>query len=427
MQKTIRGFAVALGVLSFLPLAAPAAAGDAPPRILREGTPDRTVREAGTVTVKVLVRPSGKAVVKGVVRSSNPHLNAAALAMARGSTYAAARKDGAPIASFYDYVLRFTVAGEGAGAGVGRYDALIRTGDYEGAKNGLAAYLGKHPGDVRALTLLGVAETFLSDYPAATTAFDRAGSIAPTYRTIAGKAYAENAVALTSAKNYRDALTFAGKAVALTPSFATYNTLGFAQLQSGDPNAALPNFSVARTDSVRDGADPKQRALIAANLADAYVALKNLDQARAYADEAVSLDPSAIQGREAVADAYAASAHDAAAVGKADDAAALYEKAAAIAPTRAVTMYGLAASGYLNAKPKPLAAKARAEAEKALAIDAGDPQANLAEGVALADAGRKRDAQPYLARADAQAKAKNLPALQANVESVMKQLGFLKR
>ena len=73
-------------------------------------------------------------------------------------------------------------------------------------------------------------------------------------------------------------------------------------------------------------------------------------------------------------------------------------------------------------KPSAQPAKAKADADKALAIDANSPRANFLAGVALADQGNSKDALSYLNKADSAAKAANDTALVAQIEAAIKQL-----
>ena len=66
--------------------------------------------------------------------------------------------------------------------------------------------------------------------------------------------------------------------------------------------------------------------------------------------------------------------------------------------------------------------KAKDAADKALAANPNDPSANYAEGIALADQGKKDDATAALAKADSLAKAAGNTDLAAAIEKAQKQL-----
>ena len=81
---------------------------------------------------------------------------------------------------------------------------------------------------------------------------------------------------------------------------------------------------------------------------------------------------------------------------------------------------------YLNMKPNADGPKAKAEADKALAIDPNNPRANFIAGVALADQGNSKDALTYLNKADGAAKAANDAGLADQIEAAIKQLSGAK-
>jgi hypothetical protein len=77
-------------------------------------------------------------------------------------------------------------------------------------------------------------------------------------------------------------------------------------------------------------------------------------------------------------------------------------------------------------QPNPDVDKAKAAADKGLAADANNPEANYAEGVALASQGKKADAVPFLSKADTLAKAAGETALASSAEAAIKQLTSVK-
>ena len=132
------------------------------------------------------MKTDGSFTVQKVLRSTNHGDDAAALDIAKHSTYAPATRGNKKVVAFYDYTLKFTAGGEfvaDAGSAAGGSDTAafereLRAGNYSGAQTGLKAYLAQHPDDAKAQTDLGVADTFLNDYEDAVTAFDKAGTIA---------------------------------------------------------------------------------------------------------------------------------------------------------------------------------------------------------------------------------------------------------
>jgi tetratricopeptide (TPR) repeat protein len=397
-----------------------------PPKMLKRGVPRSPIAGPGTVIVKVLVNPDGSFKVQDVIGSTNHADDTAAKEIAQNSTYRAATRGGKPVLAFYDFTLKFTAASVSSGGDEGTLPGLermLRAGNFSGAKDGLAGYLSAHPDDKQAHVDLGVANTFLLDYRAAVAAFDAAGTLPANYRPVAGKAYAEYAVAQTNAKAYPSAIAAAQRSVELSPSLATYNTLGYAELVSGDAASAVRDLSKARALAAAGNAPAHDRALIVGNLASAYVGAGNIEGAKSAAAEVAKLDPSATGAQVAVASYYEKRGKEFAAAGKQLDAAAAYEEGAQAAPSVAGTLYVAAAFSYLNAKPQPENAKAKADADKALAIDANSAPANFAAGIALANDGKNTEALTFLHRAEASAKTGTDAGLSSNIQAAIKQLG----
>lgn len=402
-----------------------------PPTLVKHGAPSSAVPGAGTVVVQVLVNADGTFKVSRVVRSTNHADDAAALEVAKTSTYKPATRGSKAVTAYYDYTLKFTAGGGaaqssdtgGTGGDVAKYARMIRAANYAGAKAGLATYIAAHPDDAQAQTQLAVADTFLGDYDGAADAFSKA-PVSSEYAPAAAKAYAEAASAALRAKDYARATTYAQKAVAVAPSVSNYNSLGLAQLNTGDAAGAVTSLEKARSLGASDAKEtPHDRALIDGNLVSAYLAAGQVDKAKTVAAEATKTDPSETTSANVFANYYIKEAQTAAAADKGDAAAAAYEQAAAMAPSSAADLYGEAAIAYLNLKPANNA-KASVDAQKALALKPDSAVANYAAGVALANTpGKDKDALVYLQKADASAKAGTDPKLTAAIEKVIKQLG----
>ena len=270
-----------------------------PPKLLKPARPSVPVAGAGTVVVQVYVKTDGSFTVQKVLRSTNHGDDAAALDIAKHSTYAPATRGNKKVVAFYDYTLKFTAGGgssSDAGSAAGGSDTAafereLRAGNYSGAQAGLKAYLAQHPDDAKAQTDLGVADTFLNDYEGAVAAFDKAGTIADTYKAAAGKAYAEYAAAELKAKENDKAVASAKRAVEIQPGFFTYNTLGFAELQSGDSAAAISDLEKARGLGQSQNLSAHSRVQVDDNLLTAYVASGKTDQAKTIVAEIAQLDP----------------------------------------------------------------------------------------------------------------------------------------
>jgi len=423
-----------LAVAALIALLAPAVAGAqegyAPPKLLKQGTFKTPIAGPGTVIVKVLVKPDGTFQVQNIIKSTNHGNDAAALEIAKSSRYKPAYKQGQKVLAFYDFSLKFTgksvSSGDSEPGGLEKFDAMLAAGNYAGAKSGITEYLGAHPGDQQASLQLGAADALLKDYAGATKAFDDAGTIPPKYAALAAVSYAQYATEM-SAKNATDAVAAAKKAVGLQPNVATYNALGLAQLSANDPAAAAEALQHAGSLAAADGkVSATARATIQANLAAAYAQAGDLEKAKAAAAEATKLDPGSTAGQTAVATYYLQKASDLQKAGKLEDAAAQFDAAAGAYPPQAVTNYNRAASLYLQMKPTPDSAKAKAEADKALAITPNDAQANFLAGVALANQGNSKEALTYLNKADAAAKAGSDTALTSAIENAIKQVSGAK-
>jgi len=403
------------------------------PKMIKQGKSQTPISGSGKVVVKVLVKADGTFEVQQVVTSTNHGDDAAALEIAKSSTYAPATRGSKKILAFYDYTLKFSSAGasssDAAGeTGLAQYDLQLRAGNYTAAQAGLKSFLAAHPGDARAELDLAVADTFLNDAEGAADAFDKAGTIPDSFKAVAGKAYVERAVQLLTAKDNAGGLAAAKRAVAVQPGFASYDTQGVAELQSGDTAAAVADLLKSHDIAKSLSAVPaKSRAANDLHLMQAYLASDNADAAKQIASEAAVADPSAkLDSEKVFANYYIKKAEDAEAAGKFVDAAGLYERGVTDAPSQAAILYAGAALAYLKVVPNPEDDKAKASADKGLAADANNAEANYAEGIALANQGKKPDALTFLGKADTLAKAAGETSLASSAEAAIKQLSGAK-
>jgi tetratricopeptide (TPR) repeat protein len=399
------------------------------PKMTQRAVSSVPVAGAGTVVVQVLVNADGSYKVQKVISSTNSADNAAALDIARHSSYKPATSGGAATKAFYDYTLVFKGRSGSASTGqsgnlaaVFPFEQMVRAGNYSAAKSGLQVYLAKHPSDARALTFLGVSEVFLGDNAGAVAAFDKVTVIPDAYKAIALKAYTDRETALSNAKDYKGAEVPQRHVVAIQPGYPSYDNLAFLELSAGDYASAVADFQTARTRAATEHAPASERATIDANLAAAYAKSGDVEKAKPIAAEAKQFDPSQNGGYAAIESVYAGQADDDMKAAKYADAAALYEQAAGVAPADAVTLYVNAAFALIREKTADGYTAAKADADKALAIDPANAGANFAEGVALANEGKHDDAVTYLNKADTSAKAGSDASLTANIENVLKQL-----
>ena len=412
--------------------------GYVPPKIVKHGTAATIPPGSGTVIVKVFVKKDGSAQVQGILKSSNHDLDAAALEIAKNSTYRPATNNQKPVEAFYDFTLKFAGGTasepEASPGGLESYERMV-TGsppNYAGAKTGLENYLQSHPGDPTALNYLGAADYFLDDYDGASDAFEKTGDkLAPQFKTVAANAYTQAAVKESKAQNFDKSIALAKEAVDLDPSFANYNTLGLTQYNAGQYPAAIISLEKARTlgASGAPAVSADKRAAIDLNLVSAYLKAGQPDQAKKVAAEAAQLDPKNPGAQSAFTNYYNEQATAQMKAGNYSQAAGSFEQAAtaATAQQTAALLWAEAAISYLQIKPDPNNAKAQTDAEKSLAIDPSGELGNYAEGVALANQGKKSDAIAHLNKASAAAKAGGgSPQIDAAVDAALKQLNGTK-
>jgi Flp pilus assembly protein TadD len=397
-----------------------------PPTLVKRGTSTSAIAGAGTVIVQVMVNTDASFKVVRIIHSTNPQDNAAALEIAKTSSYKPASRGSQKQVAFYDFTLKFTGKGGSEATtsddatGTAKYDRMIRAGNYSGAQSGLKSYVAEHPGDAKAQQLLGVADTFLNQDEDATDAFDKGGTILPAYKSVATKAYADYSVTATKNNESDKAVASAKKAVALQPGFFTYDVLGSAESSAGQSDAAVADLEKAR--SLGTSAKPADRAIVDASLVSIYLAADKPDMAKPVANEAKQLDPSETATDNIFANYYAKQAQTESTAGKNSAAAASYDQGAAVAPGQAATLYTKAAFMFLSAQPKADPTSAKTYADKALALKPDDAAANYAAGIALADQGNAKDALVFLNKADTLAKTANDTKLTDQIEAAIKQL-----
>ena len=149
----------------------------------------------------------------------------------------------------------------------------------------------------------------------------------------------------------------------------------------------------------------------------AYADAGNVDQAKVVVAEAVKLDPSNTNAQAFLAQYYVRQATDADSKQKYAVSALAFEQAAALAPSaQQPDLYARAALTYLKIKDQTPNDKAKADADKALAIAPDNALANFAAGISLANQpGKSKDALVYLNKADAASKTGSDPQLTAAV------------
>jgi tetratricopeptide (TPR) repeat protein len=399
----------------------------APPKLRKAASTSVPVAGPGTIVIQVLVKADGSFEVQKVLKSTNHADDAAALDVAKHSTYAPARRGSKAIVAFYDFTLKLNAAGGSTAdtappSGLAAFERQLHAGNYTSAQTGLKAFVAQNPTDMQAQVDLGVADTYVSDYPSAVAAFDKVGTIGDAYKGVAGKAYAEYAQSELSSKSYDKALAAAKRAVELTPTFITVDTLGYAEFMSGDNTSAVADLEKARALGQSTNAKAHDRVQVDDRLISAYLAAGKPDQAKTIAAEVAQLDPSDTSAQSIMAASIATQAGAAQQAGKYAEAAALFEQAATLAPSQAATLYANAAFSYLSVKPTASYDSAKAAADNALKIDANSAAANYAEGVVLADTRKGQEALVYLNKAGQSAKAANNDKLALQIDRAIKEL-----
>ena len=424
--------AVAAIALGAVPAASPAqtAVFYVPPKLISRGTSTTPVAGKGTVTIKVFVHASGKADAPSAVSKSTNHADdGAALEIAKTSKYKPASKDGKPADAFYTFVLNFAGSGsvtdgsnEPATGALAHVVVLERSGNYAGAKTQLADYLRNAPDDKQANLLLGVANAFTDDSANAAAAFDKAGPIPPKYKLLADKSYVNAAATALKANSDDSAVAYATKAIALIGSAEAYNIRGSAQYAQKKYDLAVSDLERSRDLALAAKADNHQLAIIETNLTAAYMGAGQSDKGLATAKDVSRLDPSITQTGDIIAQYYNDKATTLVKSGDRKGAADQLDAGATSAPKYAVQLYGNAAM-ILASDTKPDWKVVKAEADKALALDANDARSNYVAGVALANDKNTKDALTYLNKAQSSAKAGNDPDLSKQIDAALKQLG----
>jgi len=431
-----RTSAIIAGICIFAIVVPTAAAADTatnyytPPKLIKRGSNSAAIEGPGTVMVKVLVNKDGTFKVQGIISSTNHGDDKAALEIAKTSTYRPARKGSKAQTAFYDFRLNFSGSGSSIDSDtseLGTIKRMIDAGNFSGAKTKVDAYLQAHPGEAGAELDLGLADSFLNDFEGAAAAFDKAGPVPANYRAVAAKSYAEAAVSFAKAKDVKSAVAAGKKAVDLAPGFGTYAALGYAEYAAEDYSATTTALEKARGLGASEKDLPlQQRALVDLNLAAAYIHAANIDSAQKVGAEAKQLDPSISKQVDiALSNYYGNQAHDLSTAKKYADAASMYEQGAVAVPSSAAAMYGQAALASLFGD-HPDNARAKTDADKAIALDPNNAVALYAAGVSLANQSKSKDALDFLKRADDAAKKAGNADLSIQIELAIKRVSGTK-
>ena len=428
VERTLRAL-VALGAITLasMPLAGQAQTSTfyTPPKVIKQGSTSSPVLGTGSVTVKVFVKKNGAVGSVAVEKSTNHGDDAAAVEIAKTSTYKPGYRDAKPIDAFYTMALKFNGSAVTTDTGstvnqVNAANALIRANKFAEAKTEIQSYLVGHPTDTQAQALLGVADTYLNDPQGATAAFDLAGTIPERFKVVAAKAYADAAVDALKAKNNEQAIALADKALALQQNVNTLFIQGTAYANAQKYPQAIADLEKAKAQATAGHADAATLNAVDASLATAYIFGGQADKGIALAKALKQRDPSNTRVDDSLAAYYNQQAVAAVQAGKRDDAVATLESAAKALPTRAVVLY-VQAANVLSGGTTPDWKRVKAEVDKALAIDPNDARANYVAGIALANQNDAKGAIPFLQKAKANVGTD--ASLNAEIDTALKKLG----
>ena len=421
--------AAALGALSLaaLPLAAPAQTSTfyTPPKIVKQAPPRLPIAGPGAVTVQVFVRKDGSLGPAKVQKSTNHGDDAAALDIAKHSSYRPGARDGKPIDAFYTIALKFDGGSVVNDTGTKSSEllatnALMRANKFAEAKASAQAYLSAHPGDKDAQALLGVSDAYLNDSAGAAAAFDAAGTIPEKFKIVAAKAYSDAAVDALKAKNNDQAIALADKALSLSQNVNALFIRGTANANAQKYAPAIADLEKAKGMAVSGRADAATLNAVDSSLATAYVFGGQTEKGLALAKAVKQRDPGSTRVDDTLAAYYNQQAVAAMQAGKKDEAVSDLESAAKAVPSRAVVLY-VQAANVLSQGTAPDWKRVKAEADKALAIDGNDARANYVAGIALANGGDSKAALPFLQKAKVNAGAD--ASLNTDINTALQKLG----
>lgn len=281
----------------------------------------RAKREAGTVFVKVLVGANGVAKSFSVRSSGHKDLDDAVLAAAKSSTYAPATKNGQPVAAFYDFSYKFTLAGlaenEGSDSDLAKQLAsnpksvatrlrltefYIAKSDYAQAQSTAQDGVKLSPNDPRLWAQLGrayysegSAKHDLAKLRQAADAYDKAMALDPHAASSAQAAavYAEYAFNLMTSQQYSECLPYISKAAQINSKEMQYRMIkGDCEDAGGNHQAALADYQAAQQLDTKKDANMTARLLAdignaKLNLGDEAGGIEALNQSEAAAPHAI--------------------------------------------------------------------------------------------------------------------------------------------
>jgi len=404
--------------------------------MLKQGITSLTWAGPGVVVLQVEVFPDGSFKVIRVIRSSNHGDDAAALEIAKTSTYRPARRGTTPVQAFFDYTLKFgksvvTSGNGGAGGGaLGHINVLIAAGKYADAKAAATTYLASSPNDTLALQYLGVADFYANDSVGAVAAFDRVPTIGKPFRILAAHAYA-NAAVQQAATNPQQAESYAKRAYSLNADTNSEYALGVAQFAAKEYAQSIATLTSVKAALFALKTTPTEsKVAVDTHLLQDYLQTGNAAQVQATVAELKSLDPSHDVAAPYLGTYYfdrgvaAAKAHEIGA------ALAAFDEAGASGDPHAAEAADIQAAFTIAQETTPNFKLLRSYVRKALAMDPKSPDALFAEGIGYAEEGlatHRSDlhdrAMQVLNQALELAKAAGRSSLVLQIQKYIKHLG----
>lgn len=302
MQKFSRTLIAAAATAACLVVSAPFARADVsyytPPKFKHKVDPiypqsAKAAHETGRVLIKVLVAANGTPKQFILFKSSgHKDLDDAVLTAAKASTYTPAMKGNTPTIGFYDVTYVFNLQGVAQDEGnqsdlVKKLEAnpkdvatrlslgtnYLNQKNYAQAEQVFEAGTQLVPGNAKLWALKGLAyfqdanaNSDTAKFKAAADAYDRALQIDPKVETnnVASAAYFNYGYRLQQASDNAGALSYAQKAIALSPKESQYYILmGEAQTAQGDYAGAIA--SLKKGESLDDKKNPIVTARVVAD------------------------------------------------------------------------------------------------------------------------------------------------------------------
>lgn len=244
MRKFSRTIIAAAACAAFLSALAPAARADityySPPKFKHKVLPvypdsARRAHETGSVLIKVLVAADGTPKQYILFKSSgHKDLDNSVMAAAKASSYSPATRGSTPTIGFYDVTYKFNLTG---------------VAQDEGNQSDLAKKLDANPRDVTTRIALGTDYLNQKNYAQAEQVFDTGTQLAPNSAKLwayKGLAYFQEAQSTNTPSKFKSAAEAYDQALKIDPrvetnnvAAAAYFNYGFQLQQSGDNAGAL--------------------------------------------------------------------------------------------------------------------------------------------------------------------------------------------